>query len=95
VSNVDEGADGIRDLALAALTNGPARSVRVTEETTAETNPGDIPDGAPEDTAARTPDETAEKLLEMNLDAAGFNNALRIFEGIGADGKGWIDRDKY
>lgn len=92
--NVDEGADGSRDLVL-TLTNGPARSIRVTEETTTETDPGDIPDGTPEDTPAHTPDETPEELLEMNLDAAGFNHALRILEGIGADGKGWIDRDKY
>jgi hypothetical protein len=37
--------------------------------------------------------EEADDLLNLNLSAAGFTHALRILEGIAAEGKSWIDRD--
>lgn len=60
------------------LTNGPTRELYVTEAENAEQY------GA----------GGADDLLDINLSAAGFVQALRILEGIAAEGKEWIDRDK-
>jgi hypothetical protein len=86
---VEAGTDGSRVLGL-TLTNGPTKKIQVTETSPPEAHPQD---------AAETPSDDAtsqadQELLEMNLDAAGFKHALRLLEGIGADGKGWIDRNR-
>ncbi|MFE4048728.1 hypothetical protein [Streptomyces sp. YIM B13518] len=58
------------------LTNGPARNIRVKDA----------------DSHQLAPDEDAEEISEVNLDAAGFIHTFRLLEGIAADGKGWIER---
>ncbi|MEV3935598.1 hypothetical protein AB0K52_06430 [Glycomyces sp. NPDC049804] len=60
------------------LTNGPTRELYVTEAEDAE----------------QYGTGWADHLLDINLSAAGFVQALRILEGIAAEGKEWIDRDK-
>ncbi|MBT2419098.1 hypothetical protein J7F01_03030 [Streptomyces sp. ISL-22] len=59
------------------LTNGPARNIRVKDA----------------DTHQLAPDENAEEISEINLNAAGFIHTFRLLEGIAADGKGWIERN--
>ncbi|MFJ8509621.1 hypothetical protein [Streptomyces avermitilis] len=59
------------------LTNGPARNIRVKDA----------------DTHQLAPDENAEEIAEINLDAAGFIHTFRLLEGIAADGKVWIERN--
>jgi hypothetical protein len=59
------------------LTNGPARNIRVKDA----------------DTHQLAPDENAEEIAEIDLDAAGFIHTFRLLEGIAADGKGWIERN--
>jgi hypothetical protein len=61
------------------LNNGPTRNVHVTEPETTR------PD----------PDEDADELAKMNLDATGFAHSLHILEGIAAEGKEWMNRDPY
>jgi len=67
------------------LTNGPTRNINVTDTAsmaslleTVQSDEVDFP----------------EDLPQMNLSAAGFEHALRILEGIAAEGKGWIERDR-
>lgn len=86
---VEEGTDGSRVLGL-TLTNGPTKKIQVTETSPPEARPQDAAD-TPSDDAASQADQ---ELLEMNLDAAGFKHALRLLEGIGAEGKGWIERNR-
>ncbi|MEU0069772.1 hypothetical protein ABZ027_09570 [Streptomyces sp. NPDC006332] len=59
------------------LTNGPARNIRVKDA----------------DTHQLAPDENAQEISEVNLNAAGFIHTFRLLEGIAADGKGWIERN--
>lgn len=59
------------------LTNGPARNIRVKDA----------------DTHQLAPDENAQEISEINLNAAGFIHTFRLLEGIAADGKGWIERN--
>ncbi|MET9861900.1 hypothetical protein ABZY93_21755 [Streptomyces smyrnaeus] len=59
------------------LSNGPARKIRVKDA----------------DMHQLAPDENAQELSNINLDAAGFAHAFRLLEGIAADGKGWIERN--
>lgn len=59
------------------LSNGPARNIRVKDA----------------DTHQLAPDENAQELTNIDLDAAGFAHAFRLLEGIAADGKGWIERN--
>ncbi|MFD0308929.1 hypothetical protein [Streptomyces sp. NPDC127119] len=59
------------------LTNGPARNIRVKDA----------------DTHQLAPDENAQQIAEINLNAAGFVHTFRLLEGIAADGKRWIERN--
>ncbi|WOI62716.1 hypothetical protein [Streptomyces fradiae] len=59
------------------LTNGPARNIRVKDA----------------DAHQLAPDENAQEISEINLNAAGFIHTFRLLEGIAADGKGWIERN--
>ncbi|MEU0953143.1 hypothetical protein ABZ353_12465 [Streptomyces niveus] len=59
------------------LTNGPARNIRVKDA----------------DSHQLAPDENAQELAEITLNAAGFIHTFRLLEGIAADGKGWIERN--
>ncbi|MFJ5805958.1 hypothetical protein [Streptomyces sp. NPDC093093] len=59
------------------LTNGPARNIRVKDA----------------DAHQLAPDENAQEVAEINLNAAGFIHTFRLLEGIAADGKGWIERN--
>ncbi|GAA4784967.1 hypothetical protein [Streptomyces ziwulingensis] len=59
------------------LTNGPSRNIRVKDA----------------DTHQLAPDENAQEIAEINLNAAGFIHTFRLLEGIAADGKGWIERN--
>ncbi|MEU6315025.1 hypothetical protein [Streptomyces sp. NPDC047014] len=59
------------------LTNGPARNIRVKDA----------------DSHQLAPDENAQEITEINLNAAGFIHTFRLLEGIAADGKGWIERN--
>ncbi|WP_327168970.1 hypothetical protein [Streptomyces subrutilus] len=59
------------------LTNGPARNIRVKDA----------------DSHQLAPDENAQEIAEVNLNAAGFIHTFRLLEGIAADGKGWIERN--
>ncbi|MBO0653738.1 hypothetical protein J1792_13390 [Streptomyces triculaminicus] len=59
------------------LTNGPARNIRVKDA----------------DTHQLAPDENAQEIAEINLNAAGFIHTFRLLEGIAAEGKGWIERN--
>lgn len=61
------------------LTNGPTRNITVTDGATMD------------DDSVLTQDE----FLRINLSAAGFIHALRILEGIAAEGKSWIKRDDH
>ena len=61
-----------------SLTNGPARKITITE---------------PVSSGYSAPEETDDELSNLNLEAAGFVNALHILEGIAAEGKTWMDRD--
>lgn len=58
------------------LTNGPARKIRVKDA----------------DAHQLAPDESAQQISEISLNAAGFTHTFRLLEGIAADGKGWIER---
>lgn len=60
------------------LTNGPVRPIRVTE-------PVMIEEGS---------DDDPVDVARMDLDATGFSHALHILEGIAAEGRDWIDRDR-
>lgn len=86
---VEEGTDGSRVLGL-TLTNGPTKKIQVTETSPSESRPEDAAHESSDDTL----NQADQELLEMNLDAAGFKHALRLLEGIGADGKGWIERNR-
>lgn len=86
---VEEGTDGSRVLGL-TLTNGPTKKIQVTETSPPEAPSQDVADTPSDDLA----NQADQELLEMNLDAAGFKHALRLLEGIGADGKGWIERNR-
>lgn len=59
------------------LTNRQARNIRVKDA----------------DTHQLAPDENAQEIAEINLNATGFIHTFRLLEGIGADGKGWIERN--
>lgn len=59
------------------LTNGPARNIRVKDA----------------DSHQLAPDENAQEIAEIDLNAAGFIHTFRLLEGIAADGKGWIERN--
>ncbi|MFE2327025.1 hypothetical protein ACFXD5_24385 [Streptomyces sp. NPDC059385] len=59
------------------LTNGPARNIRVKDA----------------DSHQLAPEENAQEIAEISLDAAGFIHTFRLLEGIAADGKGWIERN--
>lgn len=59
------------------LSNGPARNIRVKDA----------------DAHQIAPEENAQELSNINLDAAGFAHAFHLLEGIAADGKGWIERN--
>ncbi|HEY9353547.1 MAG TPA: hypothetical protein VIP28_09865, partial [Nocardioides sp.] len=48
--------------------------------------------GEGEMSALKDPDPEMLERVRLNLDATGFEHALRMLEGIGADGKGWIGR---
>lgn len=39
-------------------------------------------------------EEDQEKISKISLDSSGFGHTLRILEGIAADGKNWIERDR-
>ncbi|PWV58114.1 hypothetical protein [Nocardiopsis sp. L17-MgMaSL7] len=58
------------------LTNGPTKSLVVSE--------------APQSPARH--EEQPEAAAQINLEAAGFPHTLRILEGIAAEGKPWFDR---
>lgn len=58
------------------LTNGPARTIDLTEPQQDLENPSDDEPG----------------LSQVSLDSTGFNHALYILEGIAAEGKAWIHR---
>ncbi|MFD7813985.1 hypothetical protein ACFV6E_13690 [Streptomyces sp. NPDC059785] len=59
------------------LTNGPSREIRVKDA----------------ETEQLAPEENAQQIAEINLNAAGFIHTFRLLEGIAADGKGWLDRN--
>ncbi|GAA4914470.1 hypothetical protein LX16_5198 [Stackebrandtia albiflava] len=59
------------------LMNGPARGITVTESEELTADAGDEP----------------KDLQRINLAASGFAHALRLLEGIAAEGKGWLERD--
>jgi hypothetical protein len=81
--NVTEAGNSSCTLNL-TLTNGPTRNINVADAEIMELDPetvqSEIVDSPPD-------------FLQMNLSAAGFTHALRILEGIAAEGKIWIDRD--
>ncbi len=82
--HVAEGADKSQTLKL-TLSNGPARNINAT----------DISSMEPQHEVMQSDvEDWPENFLEMNLSAAGFEHALRILEGIAAEGKGWIERDR-
>ncbi|MFE6649177.1 hypothetical protein ACFVJS_21600 [Nocardioides sp. NPDC057772] len=92
---VTEEVAGGRVLTL-MLNNGDPREIRVTESV-----PSSVPIGMEtsddlfsegEMTALKEPDPEVLERVRLNLDATGFEHALRMLEGIGADGKGWIER---
>ncbi|WP_223838701.1 hypothetical protein [Nocardiopsis deserti] len=58
------------------LTNGPAKSIVVSEAPT-----HDVVD-----------EESQNETSKASLDAAGFSHTLRILEGIAAEGKPWFER---
>ncbi|MFF1713937.1 hypothetical protein [Streptomyces sp. NPDC058268] len=59
------------------LINGPSREIRVKDA----------------ETEQLAPEENAQQIDEINLNAAGFIHTFRLLEGIAADGKGWLDRN--
>ena len=77
------------------LNNGDPREIRVTESVFGSASVGMeasddlLTEG--EMSALRDPDPAVLERVELNLDATGFAHALRMLEGIGADGKGWIE----
>ena len=83
--HVAEGADKSHTLKL-TLTNGPTRDINVTDTSSMDSHYEAVLSDVVDDPA---------NFLEMNLSAAGFDHALRILEGIAAEGKGWIDRDDF
>lgn len=60
------------------LTNGPSHEIEVTGV--------EVPEAESE--------ENPDMFARVNLDAAGFHHTLRILEGIAAEGKGWVERDR-
>ncbi|MDA8368731.1 MAG: hypothetical protein M0026_02540 [Nocardiopsaceae bacterium] len=60
------------------LMNGPTKSIVVTGPESRQ--PGS--------------EQCPSELFKINLDAAGFAHTLRILEGIAAEGKKWIDRNR-
>lgn len=92
---VTEEVGGGRVLAV-MLNNGDPRIVRVTEGAAPpkrdEGGAPEEPFGEDEIAEAEEPDPEVLKSVKVNLDATGFDHALRMLEGIGADGKGWIER---
>lgn len=61
------------------LTNGPTKSLRITEPETTEP----------------APDEDPVELAKINLDATGLTHTLHVLEGIAAEGRAWIDRNLH
>jgi hypothetical protein len=61
------------------LSNGPARSIRITESAAFQLDPDDDP----------------KEVSRINLDATGFDHTLHILEGIAAEGKEWIERGQF
>ena len=59
------------------LTNGPPKSIVVSE--------------APAHRASG--EEEPDQSTTINLDSAGFPHTLRILEGIAAEGKPWFERE--
>ncbi|SDJ74851.1 hypothetical protein SAMN05428985_101254 [Nocardioides sp. YR527] len=90
---VIEEVNGGRVLAV-MLNNGEPREIRVAEGViAAEAVGSEADDGLGDgETTQAPPDPDLVKLVRLNLDATGFDHALRLLEGIGADGKGWIRR---
>ncbi len=78
------------------LNNGDPREIRVTESVLSsasiEMETSDDLLGEGETSTLKDPDPEVLERVELNLDATGFQHALRMLEGIGADGKGWIER---
>lgn len=79
------------------LNNGNPREIRVAEgaappPSSVEMDPSDDPIEDNATAEAEEPDPELLELVRLNLDATGFDHALRMLEGIGADGKGWIER---
>lgn len=68
------------------LSNGPSRNINVTDVSVMESH---------EETMQSEVEDNPPNFIEMNLSAAGFEHALRILEGIAAEGKGWIERDDF
>jgi hypothetical protein len=66
------------------LTNGPARNINVTDTGSMASHLEEMQSEI---------NDSPEDLPQMNLSVAGFEHALRILEGIAAEGKGWIERD--
>ncbi|WP_100448853.1 hypothetical protein [Glycomyces xiaoerkulensis] len=83
--HVAEEADDGYTLEL-TLTNGPIRKIEVTAAGNPESH---------RETMQSDEVDFPDDLSEMNLSAAGFEHALRILEGIAAEGKGWIDRGDF
>lgn len=92
---VTEEVGGGRVLAV-MLNNGDPRTVRITESAAPpKRGQGGVPEESFEDheiAEAEEPDPELLRSVKLNLDATGFDHALRMLEGIGADGKGWIER---
>jgi hypothetical protein len=82
---VTEDRNNSRTLNL-TLTNGPTRNINVTDAEIMEPDPATVQSEVV---------DTPVNFLRMNLSAAGFTHALRILEGIAAEGKRWIDRDHH
>ncbi|WP_335987886.1 hypothetical protein [Glycomyces sp. MUSA5-2] len=76
---VAEEPDATRTLKL-TLTNGPTRTIDVTGPESAVSEPLDFD----------APADDPREVLELNLATAGFTHALRLLEGIAAEGKEWI-----
>lgn len=86
--NVVKSADGGQNLRL-TLTNGPTRDILVVKGPDREPAERDLRVSAPDPASA--PDNP----VDTSLDTTGFGPALRILEGIAADGKNWITRGNY
>lgn len=89
--NVVKGTDGRQNLRL-TLTNGPTRDILVTKGPDREFAAYD------QWSSGRTdldPEGESDNPLDTTLDTTGFAPALRILEGIAADGKNWISRGNY